>query len=285
MDTKTIPRRAPTPVRLWRTYVTDVRIAADAESDLYREVTPESKATRDMVVVLVTTALVLTFLNFAARDGAWLVALLDGLGLDGLAGRLATAFDASPAAQFNRLVLWAVVQISGYLILPILVIRYVLGGRLRDFGVRIRGSASHVWVYALLFALSLPLILTVSSTAPFLAKYPFYRLAPGEAFWPYLWLWWGLYALQFAALEFFFRGFMVHGLKLRLGYAAIFVMLVPYAMLHFQKPVLEALAAIAGAAVLGTLSLKTRSVWWGAALHISIAGTMDVLALLHKGLL
>jgi len=26
-------------------------------------------------------------------------------------------------------------------------------------------------------------------------------------------------------------------------------------------------------------------VWWGAALHISIAGAMDLLALFHKGLL
>ena len=32
-----------------------------------------------------------------------------------------------------------------------------------------------------------------------------------------------------------------------------------------------------------TLSLKTRSVWWGAALHISIAFTMDVCALTHAG--
>jgi uncharacterized protein len=167
----------------------------------------------------------------------------------------------------------------------VLVIRFVMGGRLRDFGLRIRGSMSHMWGYVLLFAVSLPFIVTVASSAPFLAKYSFYHLGPQEGFWPYLWGWWLLYALQFAALEFFFRGFMIHGLKLRLGYAAIFVMMVPYVMLHFQKPILEALAALGGAVVLGTLSLKTRSVWWGAALHISIAGTMEALALLHKGLL
>jgi membrane protease YdiL (CAAX protease family) len=60
-------------------------------------------------------------------------------------------------------------------------------------------------------------------------------------------------------------------------------MVVPYNMLHFGKPMPEALAAIVGGIVLGTLSLKTRSIWWGAALHISIALTMDVCALVHMG--
>ena len=45
----------------------------------------------------------------------------------------------------------------------------------------------------------------------------------------------------------------------------------------------EALVAIVGGIVLGTLSLKTRSIWWGASLHIAIAITMDVCALWHAG--
>jgi len=262
-----------------------VRITADAESDLYREVTPEAKATRDMVAILVASVLALLFRDYAARDGRWLVSFLQLAGLNGPADGVNAWLTTSSAAQFNALALWAIVHIVAYVGIPMLVIRYVIGGRLRDFGLRIKDSASHIWVYVLLLAVSLPFIIAVSSSAPFLAKYSFYHLGVDESFWPYMWLWWLLYALQFAALEFFFRGFMVHGLKLRLGYAAIFVMMVPYVMLHFPKPILEALAAMFGAIVLGTLSLKTRSVWWGAALHISIAGAMDLLALFHKGLL
>lgn len=285
MKTTTLVQRPGLGKRLWRTYVTDVRVTADAESDLYREVTPESKATRDMVVILVAAALALLFRDYAARDGIWLVSLLRTVGLDGVAATANRWFTSSPSAQFNTLALWAIVHLISYVGIPVLVIKFVIGGRLRDFGLRIKGSASHVWVYALLLGVSLPFIIAVSSSAPFLAKYSFYHLAPGESLWPFMWLWWLLYGLQFAALEFFFRGFLVHGLKLRLGYAAIFVMMVPYVMLHFPKPILEALAAMFGAVVLGTLSLKTRSVWWGAALHISIAGAMDLLALFHKGLL
>jgi membrane protease YdiL (CAAX protease family) len=64
---------------------------------------------------------------------------------------------------------------------------------------------------------------------------------------------------------------------------AVFVMIVPYNMIHFQKPGLEALAAILGGLVLGSLSLKTRSIWWGAMLHLAVAGTMDVLSLVQRG--
>ncbi len=33
------------------------------------------------------------------------------------------------------------------------------------------------------------------------------------------------------------------------------------------------------------MSLKTRSIWFGACLHVAVAMTMDFLALWHKGLL
>jgi membrane protease YdiL (CAAX protease family) len=89
--------------------------------------------------------------------------------------------------------------------------------------------------------------------------------------------------LQFCALEFFFRGFLLRGIAPRLGWAAIFAMALPYNMLHYGKPMPEALAAIVGGIALGTLSLKTKSIWWGAAIHISIAITMDICALTHAG--
>jgi membrane protease YdiL (CAAX protease family) len=60
-------------------------------------------------------------------------------------------------------------------------------------------------------------------------------------------------------------------------------MIVPYNMIHYGKPMPEALVAIVGGLVLGSLSLKTRSIWWGAALHCAIAATMDLLALWHAG--
>jgi membrane protease YdiL (CAAX protease family) len=60
-------------------------------------------------------------------------------------------------------------------------------------------------------------------------------------------------------------------------------MVVPYCMIHFGKPFLEALAAIAAGIVLGTLALKTRSIWCGVLIHVSVAISMDVAALVQRG--
>ena len=185
--------------------------------------------------------------------------------------------------DWNQLAFWAIVVIASYVIPPVLVIRFVLREGASDYGLRVRGILPHVRTYAILYAVAAPLIVAASFTASFQDRYPFFHPAAGHSLWPYMYGWWLLYWLQFCALEFFFRGFLLHGLAPRLGWAAIFAMALPYNMLHYSKPMPEALAAIVGGIVLGTLSLKTRSVWWGAALHISIAFTMDVCALTHAG--
>jgi arylsulfatase A-like enzyme len=53
-------------------------------------------------------------------------------------------------------------------------------------------------------------------------------------------------------------------------------MVVPYCMIHFGKPFLETMAAIVAVVVLGTLSMKTRSIWSGFLIHVSVAVSMDI---------
>jgi len=239
---------------------------------------------RRVVIVLITAALALTINNFAADDPAWLVSLLRALGLGELSERLHAAVTTSPSAAGNDLTFWATMQIVSYVVPAALVIRFALRERLSDHGVRIRGTARYALPYLALYALALPALVVVSNTHEFQARYPFLRIGTGEALRPLL-VWWSLYALQFCALEFFFRGFVVHGLAPRFGVLAVFVMVVPYNMLHYGKPALEALAAIVGGVVLGILALRTRSIWWGAALHIAVAATMDLLSLWHRDIL
>jgi uncharacterized protein len=265
--------------RMWRTYVTDVRAAADARASTTRA------TDRKMVLVFVTAAVALTcgnFLSDASRP-EWLETILRSAGLHGVASRLHDGMLLSTHRDWNQLAFWAVVMITSYVLPAVLVIRFVLREHVRDYGLRVHGILPHLRTYAVLYALAAPLIVAASFTASFQDRYPFFHPAPAHSLWPYLYAWWLLYWLQFCALEFFFRGFLLHGLAPRLGWAAIFAMALPYNMLHYGKPMPEALAAIVGGIVLGSLSLKTRSVWWGAALHISIALTMDVCALTHAG--
>jgi membrane protease YdiL (CAAX protease family) len=102
--------------------------------------------------------------------------------------------------------------------------------------------------------------------------------------WTFL-CWELIYFIQFFALEFFFRGFLLHSLKPALGPYAIFVMTVPYCMIHFGKPMPETFAAIFAGVFLGWLSFRNGNIWLGLALHCFVAFSMDILALFNKGLL
>ena len=266
--------------RTWRWYVREVARDADFDSAHHLQEVGHERANVQMVVVLVVTALSLTLINFYAKRYGWVPGFASVFGAD--TDRVASAVTGS---QLTRLAIWTGVQVIAYVALPAVALGVAFRRPITEFGLRVRGIGAHWKIYAILLAVSVPFVVLASFDVGFQEKYPFYTLAPGESLWPAMAAWWTMYAIQFVALEFFFRGFMVHGLKGRLGYAAIFVMIVPYNMIHYQKPLLEAIGAIIGGYVLGTLSLKTRSIWWGASLHIAVAATMDGLALYHKGIL
>ncbi len=78
---------------------------------------------------------------------------------------------------------------------------------------------------------------------------------------------------------------MIHGTKQVFGFYSVFVMTIPYCMIHFGKPMPETIAAIVAGIVLGVLSLKSRSIWMGVAIHYSVAITMDLCSLYQKGVL
>ena len=113
-----------------------------------------------------------------------------------------------------------------------------------------------------------------STRADFLNVYPFYRGAalasPGAVV-----AWELAYGVQFIALEFFFRGFLVLGLERYIGRYSVWVAVVPYCMIHFHKPPLEAFAAILAGIVLGEVARRTRSIMGGALVHLSVALSMD----------
>ena len=91
------------------------------------------------------------------------------------------------------------------------------------------------------------------------------------------------YGLDFVLVEFLFRGFMVLAFVRLLGPRAIMPMVVVYAMIHFEKPLLEALSSIVGGFVLGVISYRTRSIYGGIILHLGIAFMMDIAGAFQSG--
>ena len=183
---------------------------------------------------------------------------------------------------------WSVAKLLGYGVFPMLHIA-LRGGRLRDFGLAL-GGASAVdetirlpWarMYLYLLCAILPLVFAVSFAQSFQQNYPFYRQA-SRSFFDFV-VWEAEYLSTFVAVEYFFRGYLLFGLRRYLGSLALFVSMVPYCLIHVLKPAPEAIGSIFAGLLLGTLALCTGSLWAGVLLHVSVALSMDVLASWQSG--
>lgn len=244
---------------LWSEYVTDS--VTDHPAD------PAAEHALTTTTILTVAAVALTGLHFTknAPPQWWMANVTIG------------------DLELTRLVWWGAMNLFWYVLPALAVIRLVLRMSPAGFGLERRRAPGHWRLYLAMLAIMLPLVTAVSFTDHFQAVYPFYRPALIDGATWRLGVWWTVYATQFLSLEFFFRGFLIHGLRPHLGFASIGVMMVPYTMIHFGKPPLEATAAILAGLALGALSLRTRSIWLGALLHISVAGAMDVAAMLQAG--
>ena len=275
-------RRESWPRRLWRTFVTDVR----ADADAHAATTPATD--RKMVMVFVTAAVALTCGNFLS-DGTQPDGSSRSCARSGSAGSrrgCTTAMLVSPHRDFNQLAFWAVVVI--------IVLRR--SRRCSSSGscsastcattdCASRGIASaRARRTRCCYAIAAPLIIAASFTASFQERYPFFHPAAGHSLWPYMYVWWVLY---FAAV--LRAGVLLPRLPActgsRRGSAG------PRSSRWRCRTTCSTTASrcrrrsprSSAASRSARLSLKTRSIWWGAALHISIALTMDICALTHAG--
>ena len=185
--------------------------------------------------------------------------------------------------SFQNLFIWGLNCILVFLILPAILIKLVLKEKLSDYGFQLSGIRKHIWIYILLISIMVPIVFFISKSPAFLNKYPFYHITNSAQLQRFL-VWEIIYILQFISIEFFFRGFLLHGLKHKFGYYSILIAVIPYCMIHFGKPISETAGAIIAGIVLGFLSLNTNSILLGILVHDTVALTMDLCALWRSGL-
>lgn len=134
--------------------------------------------------------------------------------------------------------------------------------------------------FFLFYGVMLALLLTFAWSPQFREGYPLYKDADRSlAMFVSYELAYGVY---FVAWEYYFRGFLTFALYKSLGIWTIFVQMLPFLVMHFGKPDLEAMSSIFGAVALGYLALRTRSFWYGVAIHAATAVTLDVMVVAMK---
>jgi membrane protease YdiL (CAAX protease family) len=266
------------PVVWWFFRSTWRQLDADALA-LRRELAERGEIDYRPMVALTLVALVLTFQEYYGRPNFYdreLHAVLDRWQQAHPGG----VIDVQRYDDLYRRLWWGMTRIGGYF-LPLLVWPlFFRRDKLLDFGLRGRGFRAHAWIYALCVVVMVPLLLLVSRQKDFADYYPMYKEA-GRS-WLDFAVWEVVYLGQFFGLEVFFRGFWLRAMR-SFGSGAIWSMVVPYCMIHYGKPYLESSAAIIAGVVLGSLAMRTHSIYAGFLVHATVAVLNDVLALYRRG--
>lgn len=244
---------------------------------------PKGKENLRPIWIFILAAICLTGINFLSISSSYklFTPILNAFN-GNWGGRLGHWLYSHPDYELHQLMYWGFWNCFFYFMIPALVIKLVWKEKLADYGFKLKGALNGWPIYLVMFLIIIPCVVLVSYEKSFQGTYPFFE-PPRQNFLKKMLVWEVFYAAQFITLEFFFRGFMVHGLKAKLGVYSIFAMVFPYCMIHFTKPMPECIGSIIAGVILGTLSYRYKSVILGACIHICVAITMDFLSLWHKG--
>lgn len=140
-----------------------------------------------------------------------------------------------------------------------------------------RGDDKTGWMIVLISIPFILLISCISSTNPtFQSEYPLAKnlLQNKQFIFSYELAYVVLY---YVAWEFYFRGFLLFGLKDKYGaMAAILIQTIASALVHIGKPMDEALGSIFAGILLGVIALRTESILYTFILHALLGVSLDL---------
>ena len=165
-------------------------------------------------------------------------------------------------------------------ILPILLILTILKDKPVNYGFRIGDYKFGIISSIIFFVIMLPVLWIASSTEGFARSYPQGGIAIKENMQILLYyeFFVGFYML---AWEFFWRGYMLFGLKEKFGYYAILIQMIPFFILHRGKPELEVFSAIFAGLILGIQAWRANSFIYGFFVHWAVNIFNDTISVLR----
>lgn len=161
-------------------------------------------------------------------------------------------------------------------VVPFVIIRFFFKQSLREYGVLLGDWKKGLTLAVILFILiSLLFIFPSSLIEEMRAAYPFDQNA-GNSVWAFARFEIVRVLLFYTAWEFFFRGFMLFGLRETVGdWMAICIQVVPSCLWHIGLPTGEIFASIVAGFLFGMLAVRTRSLIWPFLLHSLLGVGLD----------
>ncbi|HEV8251884.1 MAG TPA: CPBP family intramembrane glutamic endopeptidase [Candidatus Limnocylindria bacterium] len=156
-----------------------------------------------------------------------------------------------------------------FLIVPLLIL-LLLGERPNAYGLRLGEWRIGLTAAGVLAALATPAILLVSGQPDFVL---YYRHEPADLPGALVGN-----AVNVAAAEFLFRGFLMWTLIRTVGPLGVVLATFPFVFTHLGKPELETLSTFFGGLGFGWIAWRTRSVLYGALLHAYLISLIVLLA-------
>lgn len=168
---------------------------------------------------------------------------------------------------------WFVVQGVAGFVVPVLILVVAFRRKIGEIGLGIGD-----WKFALsLGAAYLPLVVVgtwiLSDQASFQANYPHFR--PARHAWSLFLAYEVLFLFYWVGWEYLWRGFVLFGTAPAFGINAIFVQAMPFAILHMNKPLPEALLSVVGGVAIGALVWRCRSFWIAVPIHAAQMLALD----------
>lgn len=162
-------------------------------------------------------------------------------------------------------------------LLPTGIVLFIFKESLRDYGMKIgewrNGLPLTMFLFFLIAAL---LLLPSSKMVEFRNVYPFDQSA-GDSVYSFIRfeLMRGLFF--YTAWEFFFRGFMLFGLRKYVGdWLAICIQTIPSCLWHIGLPAGEIFSSIIAGIMFGIIAIRSQSILWVFILHYLIGLFLDL---------
>lgn len=161
-------------------------------------------------------------------------------------------------------------------LLPVLYIKLVVKKRLSDFGWGLGNVKLGLKFLLLIPLVIVPAIYFATQMPDVRSEYPLAKSLLQDQ--THLWFYELAYVLfYYVAWEFFFRGFLLYGLKDKFGaVSAILIQTISSCLVHIDKPEGEIIGAIIVGLIFGYIALRTRSIWYVFLLHASIGVLTDL---------